>query len=116
MQIKSRQKKKFSNLLPTKNCLLKSTHNTIETFIDLTFKKIQTEKANCNNATLKQNLTLGERKALHELSKHSSVITSNIDKGRTVVIQDVKDYIKGVERQFGNKEYYKILDSDSIET
>ena len=82
----------------------------------MTFKKIHNDKVNCNNATLKQNSTHGERKALHELSKHNSVITSNIDKGRAVVIQDVKDHIKGTERQLGKKGYYKILDSDSTET
>ena len=82
----------------------------------MTFKKIHNEKVNCNNATLKQNSTHGERKALHELSKHNTVIASNIDKGRAVVIQDVKDHIKGTERQLGKKEYYKILDSDSTET
>ena len=34
---------------------------------------------------------------------------SNAAKRGAVVIQDVKDYLKEVERQLVNKEYYKML-------
>ena len=63
-----------------------------------------------------QILTPEERKVLYELSKHSNMIISNTDKSGAVVIQDVKYYIKETKQQFGNKEYYKMLDSDPTET
>ena len=49
---------------------------------------------------------------MHELSKRSDVIISNAGKRVAAVIQDVKDYVKEAEQQLGNKEYYKMLDSD----
>ena len=75
-------------------------------------KEIDIEKAKCKNTTLKHNLTPEEGKALHKLSKHNDIIISNAGKGGAVVIQD---YIKEAEQQLGNKEYYKILVTDSTE-
>ena len=98
-----------------KNWLPKNTHRTIETFIDFTSKEIDMEKLKCINMTLKHNLTPTARKELYELPKRNVIIISNAAKGGTVVIQDVKDYIKEAERQLVNKEYYKMLVSGATE-
>ena len=70
----------------------------------------------CNDTTLKHILTPDERKRLHELSKRSDINITNADKNGSVVIQDVKNYIKAAERQLDVKEYYEIFDSDPSES
>ena len=70
----------------------------------------------CNNTTLKYILTPDERKRLRELSKRSDINITNADKNGSVVIQEVKNYIKAAERQLDDKEYYKMLDSNPSET
>ena len=75
-------------------------------------KDINIEKLKCKNMTIKDNLSPKERVALCESSKRNHIIMNNVDKGGQVVIQDVKYYAKKPERQLGNKEHYKMLDSD----
>ena len=82
----------------------------------MTSKEINNEKVECNNTTLKYILTPDERKRLRELSKHSDINITNADKNGSVVIQEVKNYIKAAERQLDDKEYYKMLDSNPSET
>lgn len=82
----------------------------------MTSKEINNEKVECNNATLKYILTPDERKRLRELSKRSDINITNADKNGSVVIQEVKNYIKAAERQLDDKEYYKMLDSNPSET
>ena len=82
----------------------------------MTSKEINNEKVECNNTTLKYILTPDERKRLRELSKRSDINITNADKNGSVVIQEVKNYIKAAERQLDDKEYYKILDSNPSET
>lgn len=66
--------------------------------------------------TLKDNSAPKERVALHESSKRHDIIISNADKGGAVANQDVKYYTKEAERQLGDKEYHKMLDSDPTGT
>lgn len=82
----------------------------------MTSKEINNEKVECNNTTLKYILTPDERKRLRELSKRSDINITNADKNGSVVIQEVKNYIKAAERQLDDKEYYKMLDSNPSET
>lgn len=82
----------------------------------MTSKEINSEKVECNNTTLKYILTPDERKRLRELSKRSDINITNADKNGSVVIQEVKNYIKAAERQLDDKEYYKMLDSNPSET
>ena len=82
----------------------------------MTSKEISNEKVECNNTTLKYILTPDERKRLRELSKRSDINITNADKNGSVVIQEVKNYIKAAERQLDDKEYYKMLDSNPSET
>ena len=46
-----------------------------------------------------------EQKAPEELKKTVDIIITNADKGGSVVIQDVKDYVKECERQLNNTEH-----------
>lgn len=82
----------------------------------MTSKEISNEKVESNNTTLKYILTPDERKRLRELSKRSDINITNADKNGSVVIQEVKNYIKAAERQLDDKEYYKMLDSNPSET
>ena len=82
----------------------------------MTSKEISNEKVECNNTTLKYILTPDERKRLRELSKRSDINITNADKNGSVVIQEVKNYIKAAERQLDDKEYYKMLHSNPSET
>lgn len=82
----------------------------------MTSKEINNEKVECNNTTLKYILTPDKRKRLRELSKRSDINITNADKNGSVVIQEVKNYIKAAERQLDDKEYYKMLDSNPSET
>lgn len=82
----------------------------------MTSKEINNEKVECNNTTLKYILTPDERKRLRELSKRSDINITNADKNGSVVIQEVKNYIKAAEMQLDDKEYYKMLDSNPSET
>lgn len=82
----------------------------------MTSKEINNEKVECNNTTLKYILTPDERKRLRELSKRSDINITNADKNGSVVIQEVKNFIKAAERQLDDKEYYKMLDSNPSET
>ena len=66
----------------------------------------------CKNAALKHNLKPQESKALHELSKRNDIIISHADKGSAVVIQDVKYYVKEVEQQLDNNEYFEMFYSN----
>ena len=76
----------------------------IETFtkainndIDAVIKKLKRSKYS--------NLFEREQKAPEELKKTVDIIITNTDKGGSVVIQDVKDYVKECERQLNNTEH-----------
>ena len=61
------------------------------------------------------NLTKGELKALEELKSRDDIVITKADKGGTVVIMDVKDYVKEAERQLNTKEHYRCLPNDPTE-
>ena len=58
---------------------------------------------------LSNNLTKSQRTSMKELSEREDIIITKADKGGAVVIADVKDYLKEVERQLNNTENYRKL-------
>ena len=62
------------------------------------------------------NLTKSERTSMKELSEREDIIITKADKDGAVVIADVKDYMKEVERQLNNTENYRKLQQDPTAT
>ena len=62
------------------------------------------------------NLTKSERTSMKGLSEREDIIITKADKGGAVVIVDVKDYMKEVERQLNNTENYRKLQQDPTAT
>jgi len=60
----------------------------------------------------KSNPTHEEKKAMQDLQQRDDIIITNNDKGRAIVIQDVKDYIHKANRQLQNRLFYKQTNMD----
>ena len=58
------------------------------------------------------NLKKGEQRTLKELSKNDETITTNADKGGTIVIIDIDKYISEAQHQLNDKNNYKKLQTD----
>ena len=58
---------------------------------------------------IKDNLTKAEKSSLRNLMARDDIIITNADKGGTVVIIDIHEYIKEANRQLNDTEYYCIL-------
>ena len=86
----------------------KYVDRTVETFVAAI-------KRDFENSTLKKqpkdNLTLGERKALHDLQMRDNIIITKADRGSATVVWDVKDYLKEAEKQLNNQTFYKKLET-----
>ena len=92
-----------------------NNHHSIETFTEArpmkSIMKLKTMKRpNYSNLSVK------EQKALQELQSRDAIVITNADKGGMVVILDVEDYIKEVERQLNNTENYKNLNHNPATT
>ena len=68
--------------------------------------KTKTKKGSYNNLTKKK---LG---ALGQLKRCDDIIITSTDKGRAIIIQDVKLYIKEAEGQLNNTENYRPQPND----
>ena len=64
----------------------------------------------------RNNLTFDEKRALDQLSQRTDILICKADKGGATVILDVKDYIREANRQLGDKNFYRKLDSDPTNT
>ena len=64
----------------------------------------------------RNNLTTDEKRALDQLSQRTDILICKADKGGATVILDVKDYIREANRQLGDKNFYRKLDSDPTNT
>ena len=53
---------------------------------------------------------------MQELQSRNDKVIADANKGRAVVILDVEDYLKEVERQLNNKENYRQVNYDPITT
>lgn len=60
--------------------------------------------------TEKQNLTVGEGKALNQLRNNRNIVTKPADKGNAMVLMGKKDYLWEVMRQLKVTEHYSPLD------
>ena len=85
-------------------------------YIKATKNALETEEPNNNKNKYYNNLTKGERKALKKLADRNDVIITKAEKGRAVVITDVKDYVNEAEHQLRNKDGYKKLQYDPTQT
>ena len=65
---------------------------------------------NCGEVSVKFHVVL------QELSERNDIVITKADKGGTVVIIDVKDYVGKAEFQLKSKNYYDRLNYDPTET
>ena len=49
---------------------------------------------------------------MNDLKQRNNIFIIKADKGGAVVMIDVKDYIKEVNRQLGNTQFYSAIDKD----
>ena len=80
-----------SNKTKTKNGLL-HTRNTYQEAVKKDIKQSKT----VTERNIRSNLSKGEKIALKDLTKRDDIIITNTDKGGTVVIMDVNDYIREI--------------------
>ena len=62
------------------------------------------------------NLSVGERKALRGLPKHTNLVIKKVDKGSAVCVMNIEDYIWEANRQLANPMHYKKADYDLTRT
>ena len=89
----------------------KETHHTVETFIEAFKNELKIE--HIKKKFPKNNLTKNEIEALKELSLRDDIIITKTDKGRVVVIIDVKYYINAANRQRNSKSPNRIEEKKS---
>ena len=83
---------------------IKATNNDT----DATIKKLKRSK--CSNLSEK------EQKPLQEVKVRDDIVIINADKGRAVVIMDVKDYVEECGRQLNKTGNYNCLQKGSTAT
>ena len=59
-----------------------------------------------------QNLSLEERKALSELKGNNDIVIKKADKGSSIVVMNIEDYVKEAERQLSDEKFYKKVNND----
>ena len=84
----------------------KEKHDTVSTYIDLVENDINALMKEPTKK-LKSNLTYKEHAAMEELAKRKDLITTNVDKGRAVIIMDTYSYIREANQQLSDKASYK---------
>ena len=77
-------------------------HHTIKTFVEAVKKDIKQSKT-VPPKKIRSNLSKDKKVALKGLSKRDDSIITNADKGGTVVIMDVNDYIREAKRQLNEQ-------------
>ena len=87
----------------------------MESFIEATRNEINNEIEKTKRPNY-SNLSIKEQKALQELQSREDIVITNADKDGAVVILDVEDCIKEVERQLHNTENYKRLNHNPTTT
>ena len=81
-------------------------HHTVSTYIDLVENDINAPMKEPTKK-LKSNLTYKEHAAMEELAKRKDLITTNVDKGRAVIIMGTDSYIREANQQLSDKASYK---------
>ncbi|XP_033729648.1 uncharacterized protein LOC117318802 [Pecten maximus] len=62
--------------------------------------------------TQRDNLGMGERKALQALKRNTDIVIKPADKGSAVVVMNREDYIQEANRQLSNETFYRKVDQD----
>ncbi|CAH2277149.1 Hypothetical predicted protein [Pelobates cultripes] len=91
---------------------IRTSNSSIKTFIQTV--KVDTDMMMTKPPKYHQNLTLGERKALQDLSQDSSIVIHPVDKGGTTVIQSYQDYRREILRQLDDHTTYTRLTFDPV--
>ena len=78
--------------------ILKENNYSIETFIELVNKDVESLITGKPKKT-KSNLDKGKKDTLKELSEQTDVLITNVDNDRAVVIWETKDYINEANKQ-----------------
>ena len=86
-----------------KKWTLNKNHHTVLTYIKGTQEELECTMEN-QKPKLFNNLNKCERKALQELSERDDIVITKADKDGTVIIIDVKYYIREAESQLKNKD------------
>ena len=94
-----------------KNWTPPNNHHTINTYIEAAKKSIKQNKT-VTPRKIRPNLSKDEKVALKDLLKQDDIIITNADKGGTVVIMDVNDYIREAKQQLNGSKNYKVLVKD----
>ena len=90
-------------------------HHAVLTYIEITQRGLEKKETEMKEKTY-NNLTKKERTNMKELFEQEDIITTKADKDFTVVIADVKDYIKEAKQQLSNTEIYGKLQEDPTGT
>ena len=61
----------------------------------------------------RDNLSYGERKALTDLMSRTGIVTNKADKGSTIVVIDIDDYIRNALDHLADQSVYQQLASDT---
>ena len=88
-----------------------NNHHTINTYVEAVKKDIEQSKT-VTPRKIRPNLSKDEKVALKDLLKQDDIIITNADKGGTVVIMDVNDYIREAKQQLNGSKNYKVLVKD----
>lgn len=86
-------------------------NSSVETFCRL----VEQDVFSClriGEYSLRPNLTNSEKDALHTLMTDEDIVIKPADKGGSIVIQDKSTYVKEIERQLGDVNFYMRLHSD----
>ena len=83
-----------------------NNHHSIDTFMEAAHNEINNEIEKTKRPNY-SNLFVKEQKTLQKLQSRDSIVITEADKGDAVVMLDVEDYLKEVERQLHNTETIK---------
>ncbi|XP_063781355.1 SCO-spondin-like [Pseudophryne corroboree] len=88
--------------------------NMVECFYKTTLGDLTKlcQQKKLTNKKYKQNLNKWEHRALRNLTRDTSLVFREADKGGGLVVQDRRDYILEANRQLNNKDFYKPLTRD----
>ena len=93
-------------ILRNKAQIPKENHNTVETFTQAFQNDLRKEEENIGQIPHK-NLLEKEEDTLQNFYKRDYIIITKADKGGTIIIVDVDDYVQEANQQLDKKEIYK---------
>lgn len=103
-----------STWTPPDHKVSQQTLDTVQTIVDATESLIQRYRQQNDRFLvlrhLNDNLSIDERRALHELRNNDSIVIKPADKGSSTVVMDKSAYVTECYRQLNNTDYYRKLD------